>query len=155
MPKVAPLPPQSNDGAAALLSTLNEFTQWRTQKKTPAEKIPDELWLKLFSHETTHSIPQLRSIFNVTNKQYEQNQNRLLANTETQKNEAKESSLSNELPKLCEVTLKAAPENPYKPDALPSGKTLVVEFCRSDGQIMKIHTTQDSIPTLMQSFLGE
>jgi len=31
---------------------------------------------------------------------------------------------------------------------------LVVEFCRSDGQIMKIHTTQDSISTLMQSFFG-
>jgi hypothetical protein len=51
---------------------------------------------------------------------------------------------------FCEVKIKRS--NPYEHEPLPSGKTLIVEFCRRDGQIMKIHTTQDSIPLLMQQF---
>jgi len=32
---------------------------------------------------------------------------------------------------------------------------MIVELCRSDGQIMKIHTTQDSIDVIMKTFFAE
>jgi len=57
-------------------------------------------------------------------------------------------------PSLCEVKI-TPKKSSYQPQSLPSGKTLVVEFCRADGRVMKIHTTQDSIPTLMKAFYAE
>lgn len=42
----------------------------------------------------------------------------------------------------------------YKPARIPATNTLVVEFCRADGRIMKIHTTTDSFSELMKAFFG-
>jgi hypothetical protein len=53
---------------------------------------------------------------------------------------------------FCEA--KEAPLNHYKPARIPATNTLVVEFCRADGRIMKIHTTTDSFAELMKAFFG-
>jgi hypothetical protein len=42
----------------------------------------------------------------------------------------------------------------YKPAKIPATNTLIVEFCRADGHIMKIHTTTDSFAELMKAFFG-
>lgn len=133
-----------------LVKTLNAFSHWRTNKKRPAEPIPTELWQQIFALEQWYEPSQLRNFFNVSTKQYATKKTALIS----KKDEALELCevnviKENKAPKKSEVKL-----SPYTLDSLPSAKTLVVEFCRSDGQVMKIHTTQDSIPALLQTFLG-
>lgn len=144
----------------ALMSVLNTFEQWRKNKKTSAEAIPDELCRQIFALESYYSAGKLRRCFGLSTRQYHSKREKYFpthikpAVEETSKQKpAAEMTPPLSPPKLCEI--KIIPANPYTPDPLPSAKTLVVEFCRSDGRIMKIHTTQDSIPTLMHTFFGE
>lgn len=167
MTNVSPLliPPKTNIGEIKntapaeqlLAAALNAIEQWRKNKKTNAEAIPDNLCQQIFALEPYYSSMQLRRFFRISGNQYRAKRNKYLSidkKTTTAKHlnvEANHAKLAP--PKLCEIKIK--PDNPYALEPLPSGKTLVVEFCRSDGQIMKIHTTQDSIPTLMHTFFGE
>jgi hypothetical protein len=131
---------EKGEAEKGLATTLSLFEQWRGSKKKISEPIPDELYQHIFSLEKFYPPVQLRRFFNLSTRQYETKREKFLQDA------------SAPSPKLCQVKIKA--ENPYSLESLPSAKTLVVEFCRSDGQIMKIHTTQDSIPTLMNTFLG-
>lgn len=165
MDNVAPLfirssiQPEANNAAdnpeQLLASTLRAFEQWRAEKKKSGEPIPEPLWQQIFSLEPFYSPSQLRRIFTISTRQYQSKKesnspNRLALSTSDKTMPI--NNTSTPPPKLCEIKIKT--NNPYATEPLPSTKTLVVEFCRQDGQIMKIHTTQDSIPTLMHTFLG-
>ena len=53
-------------------STLNKLQQWReTKSEHKQTKIPDELWLEIFSLEETFKSSYLRKYFNLALKQYE------------------------------------------------------------------------------------
>lgn len=147
---------EKNEAEKNFATTLSLFEKWRNSKKKISEPIPDELCQKIFLLEKFYPPVQLRRLFNLSARQYETKREKYFPtdkkamaakNVNAHVNPTKEAP-----PKLCEIKIK--PDNPYAPEPLPSAKTLVVEFCRSDGQIMKIHTTQDSIPTLMHTFLG-
>lgn len=146
---------QTDNPEQALMSVLNAFEQWRNTKKRIAEPIPDELCHQIFALEAYYSPIQLRRLFSLSTRQYHSKREHYFPN-EIKKpatKAIKKNAAPSTPPKLCEIKIK--PESPYALESLPSAKTLVVEFCRSDGQIMKIHTTQDSIPTLMHTFFGE
>ena len=162
---VVSLKTQSNsepDLNPQLVDTLGAFAAWRTTKTNSAEPIPDHLWHAVFQLEAYFSRAQLRRYFHLNTTQYTSRRNALLPNNEAVTQPASEDMTGVppliEPPTLCEVTVKnkksSKKANPYASEPLPSAKTLIVEFCRSDGQIMKIHTTQDSIPTLIKTFLG-
>lgn len=145
---ITPLSPANTQKATKpleLSSLLEEFAQWRASKNNPADPIPDALWEKVFQLEKTYPCAALKQLLNISTKQYKHKVAQLNVNN-TRPDTPKGSPQ-----KLCQVTVK---KEPYQHDALPSGKTLIVEFCREDGKIMKIHTTQDSIPTLMKTFFG-
>lgn len=163
--------PENSPQEQQLVKTLSAFSHWRTNKKKPAELIPSELWHQIFALEEWYTPSQLRSFFSVSKKQYAMKREALMAvQNEVPKAATKPDKATAAVdfdisgaPELCEVNVinekkttkkNTAKINPYALESLPSAKTLVVEFCRSDGQIMKIHTTQDSIPTLLQTFLG-
>jgi hypothetical protein len=131
-----------------ILLLIEEFSKWRANKKKSAEPIPNQLWEKIFALEEIYSSAQLRRIFNISIGQYHKKFAELRPFVDT----ATTKETQTPVPQLCQVTIK---RNPYEQAPLPSAKTLVVEFCRSDGRIMKIHTTQDSIPTLMNTFFAE
>jgi hypothetical protein len=146
---------KKSEAELALAATLSAYQQWRVNKKKLSEPVPDELCQQIFSLETFYPAARLRRLFNLSTRQYETKRQKFSLNAPQKPLIAGSHSTPTPPPppQLCQVKLKT--ENPYALEALPSAKTLVVEFCRSDGQIMKIHTTQDSIPTLMRSFLGE
>lgn len=145
----------------ALASALNAFEAWRILNKQNkvSSPIPEELWSQIFSLEAYFSGVQLRRFFNLSTRQYSAKRDKLFPNAPIKT--AGPATVQREapikapvaVPELCEIKLKK--ESPYALEPLPSVKTVVVEFCRHDGQCMKIHTTQDSIPTLMRQFLGE
>lgn len=167
-PSQSSAPSSATEQALALAQALDGFSAWRANKSKLSEAIPDELWSKVFALETFYSSTQLRTYFNLSARQYSAKKAdfRLpgIASAEQASQTAlpKAPSSPIPIPSLCQVTLQKEPKaananekkSPYALEPLPSAKTLVVEFCRSDGQVMKIHTTQDSIRTLMQTFLG-
>jgi hypothetical protein len=150
---------ETNNSEAAkqlLLTLINDFEEWRTHKKNTLDPIPDELCRQIFSLEGHYSPTQLRSLFNLSSQQYRSKREKYFP-VQLKVSETIRSVNNAPMPppKLCEIKIKPDIPSPYAIEPLPSVKTLVVEFCRSDGHIMKIHTTQDSISTLMHTFFGE
>ena len=147
----------SDKSGELLAATLVAFEQWRAGKKKIAEPIPEVLWRKIFSLEPYYSSALLRRFFSLNTKQYAAKRDVLFPVTKGPLKPTRQVDTTSQTAaspmSLCEVKIKKP--NPYANEPLPSGKTLIVEFCRSDGQIMKIHSTQDSIPLLMRQFLGE
>lgn len=142
----------------------NDFETWRKTKTHRSEQIPDELWFKVFELENQYKPKQIRDILMINKKQYDTKHEQLCSGQSESKQpiftnkplyEAKDASNKtaqgqvSAIDSLCEVNVK---KEPYKLAPLPSAKTMIVEFCRSDGKVMKIHTTQDSISTLMKAF---
>lgn len=153
---------KSSDKAHELLMmALAAFEQWRSKKKLIAEPIPEELWQRIFFLESHYSPAFLRRSFKLNIRQYMTKREALFSTANPPPTPV---ASINPIPRptarknvppavpFCEVKIKRT--SPYEHEPLPSGKTLIVELCRSDGQTMKVHTTQDSIPLIMQQFLG-
>jgi hypothetical protein len=115
--------PASQEKTITLDEAIQSMTEWRINKGTRGEQIPDDIWKNIFT----------------LLKKYP------------------EATVSSQLPKtphidFCEVNQTQTPL--YKPARIPATNTLVVEFCRADGRIMKIHTTTDSFSELMKAFFA-
>ena len=117
-------------------STLNKLQQWRETKSDHKQtKIPDELWLEIFSLEETFKSSYLRKYFNLASKQYEDKKNNLNLSASS----LMKSNSSDDY--FCEVTPSTSKQPiDIKQNYVPITTTVVVEFCRPDGRIMKIHT---------------
>lgn len=137
-------PPNKN---VSLDAVLKEFEEWRVNKPHAGTPMPDEIWLKLFELAELYTKAKVRALFGINNKQFAKKHEELVGVPK----QTKQPPISMP-PSLCEVKI-TPKKSTYQPQPLPSGKTLVVEFCRADGRVMKIHTTQDSILTLMNAFL--
>lgn len=144
----------TEEAEQSLITVLTAFKQWRKNKKSPSEPIPEALCRQIFSLEAYYPSLELRRFFNLSTRQYQSKREKYFPNgikaSATESTELETGKSPKEPPKLCEIKIK--PGSAWAHEPLPSAKTLVVEFCRSDGKIMKIHTTQDSIPTLIHTF---
>lgn len=127
---------------------IRAMEDWRTNKETRNEQIPDALWKNIFSLLNKFSAQTLCATLAITKMQF---QRKLDEHTP---HAAKQNQQTHKTPiDFCEV--KDTPSSHlYKPAKIPATNTLVVEFCRSDGRIMKIHTTTDSFAELMKAFFG-
>ena len=158
--------PEASAQEQLLSQTLMSFSQWRLNKTHQAEPIPNKLWEQIFALEKWYSPAEIKSFFRLTSKQYTARQQAMCLSKTPSETHDTERPVPNpqgvsDFPELCEVNVKDNPPattppkvNPYALNALPSAKTIVIELCRVDGEIMKIHTTEDSIPTLLNTFLG-
>jgi len=144
---------QNSHSQPSLENVLKEFEEWRKNKKHSATPIPDQLWHKVFDLAEIYTELKVRAIFGINTQQYSTKYKVLRSS----KCAAPEQIAKEDSPELCEIKIKPTTKkkSSYQPQPLPSAKTLVVEFCRADGRVMKIHTTQDSIPTLMKAFYSE
>lgn len=131
-------------------STLNKLQQWReTKSEHKQTKIPDELWLEIFSLEETFKSSYLRKYFNLALKQYEDKKNNLnLSTPSSMKNNSSDDY-------FCEVTPSTSKQPiDIKQNYVPITTTVVVEFCRPDGRIMKIHTCTDQFRNIINDFFN-
>jgi hypothetical protein len=145
-----PVPSAPPTPATTLQDVLQEFEQWRATKSNPGEPIPDPLWRNIFTLANTISPAKLRAIFGMSNAQYQRKFHELTPDA----NGALAQSPPASPPPLafCEAKVR---QPFYQPQKLPSTPTMVVEFCRADGQLMKIHTTTDSFKALLSLFFAE
>ena len=131
-------------------STLNKLQQWRETKSDHKQtKIPDELWLEIFSLEETFKSSYLRKYFNLASKQYEDKKNNLSLSAAS----PMKSNSSDDY--FCEVTPSISQQPiDIKQNYVPITTTVVVEFCRPDGRIMKIHTCTDQFKNIINDFFN-
>ena len=136
--------------------TLDEVIQtvshWRANKKTRSEEMPDDIWQDILLLTNKFSETTICGAFGIAKMQ-------LLRKIDEKKSSATILPKASQLAKInfCEVKQipASAPPPLYKPNKIPATNTLIVEFCRADGRIMKIHTTTDSFAELMKSFFAE
>jgi hypothetical protein len=137
--------PNKGYASVSLDELLQEFETWRAHKTNPSEPIPNRLWHKIFSLTPTFSPNKLRSIFGISQVQYHKKWEELRPDVKA--------------PPRIEPPPQTPPPKTmhplHQPLKLPSAMTMVVEFCRPDGQIMKIHTTTDQVQTLLNFFFSE
>lgn len=142
-----------------LAQTLSLMSDWRANKKSRSEAIPMEIWHQLRALRGHYSDKQLSSLFEIPRVTIEEK-----CRVETQVALAQQEvvAVSKEQPTspslmLCEARLPAqvngsAADKIYTPQKLEQKKTVVVELTRSDGMIMKLYATTESIGEIFQTF---
>jgi hypothetical protein len=127
-----------------LIISMND---WRANRGKSNEPIPKEIWEHVFKLSKKFPETTVCTALGITRTQYRRK-------LDEQQNPPKIASQESQaLPQIdfCEAKLKVMPI--YQPAKIPATNTLVVEFCRADGHIMKIHTTTDSFADLIKAFL--
>jgi len=145
--------PAKQNNTLTLDLVFNELEVWRSKKTNRTTAIPDYLWEKIFELAERISPTKLKAIMGVTHAQYLKKQDELYPlssnvpdNANTTPN--KKIDVSDKVD-FCQLK---TTDSLYKPlDALAT-HTIVVEFHRSDGQLMKIHTVNSNFKTLIQLF---
>lgn len=131
-----------------LEDTIRAMTDWRNKKGMRNEQIPDALWKNIFTLLNQFSIQILCATLGISKMQFQRKLDEHTSLAITKNQQASRPPMD-----FCEAR-EAPPSLPYKPARIPATNTLVVEFCRADGRIMKIHTTTDSFAELMKAFFG-
>ena len=129
---------------------LQELHIWRMAKKSMQERIPDVIWEHIFKLLGRQPSPSNYHALGISAAQIAkkiasmniQNPN----NDPTKKQSEKSKHID-----FCEAGVPLTPPL-YTPNKHIATNTLIVEFTRSDGILMKIHTTTDSFAELMQAF---
>jgi len=137
-------PAPSSSASFTIEGVLEEVEVWRktkSQHQQPA--MPDPLWSKILSLTEKYGETRIRSMLNISKQQYETKKSQL------SQCQALAPSSETKLD-FCAVSSQAPA---YQPIKLPKIDNItVVEFCRSDGMIMKIHTTTEHMQTIIDSF---
>lgn len=126
--------------------------EWRANKKNIQEPIPESIWQQVLILLEKFPEPTVRAATGISSTQFRRRLEKRSSSCTTQKKAA-------DIPvniDFCEVkesnSFQSIPL--YKPAKIPATNTLIVEFCRADGRIMKIHTTTDSFAELMKAFFS-
>jgi hypothetical protein len=133
-------------------SVLQELQQWRDNRDIHKEtSIPEALWKKIFSLAKTHNPSKIRGLFGISNQQYQNKFNQYFSSSGQA---APIQPTGNASVQFCQAELNSKPQPLYQPLKIPATNTLVVEFCRSDGQVMRIHATHECLATIMPLFFN-
>ena len=150
----------SSTSAITLDGVMKDFTQWRSNKKSQPS-IPDSLWASIFTLSEEIDAGKLRVLFGLNTKQYQKKWAQLRGNggSSNASRLPEKKQASGTVPPadaFCEVTPLPLNGKPIKPVAFERpAHTYLVEFCRSDGRVMKIHATHQHLGDLMASFFGD
>ena len=127
--------------------------------------IPDDIWEKIFILEKSHPPSRLRAILGISTTQYNKIRQRRLAASSPLPPSASSTPTPAPAPAIAPpiveenttplIEWRDIKEKPvYQPAKGLATNTIVVELTRSDGRIMKIHTTDQSFKELIQVFFA-
>lgn len=139
----------SNHSILSLEAVLQQLEQWRATKD-PHKKIsiPDDLWHKIFKLAKLHSPTKIRGLFGISTTQYNKKYEQLYP-TQNAKQPVNKTALENI--NFYEVKPRSSKPMDLEP-YVPETTTIIVEFCRADGKIMKIHTATNNFNDLINAF---
>jgi len=142
---------------------LQQLNQWRRQKAHPSEPIPDRLWRLIFELATHYGASQIRRLCAISNKQYKSKYQAFYpeansASATTAKHTLKKApttgqSSSQKPPAddpFCEVNIKTK-QPVFEALHIPTN-TVIAEFVRPDGYVMKIHCLSERFLELINAF---
>jgi|WetSurMetagenome_2_1015567.scaffolds.fasta_scaffold1076927_1 hypothetical protein len=136
---------ETSNAEITIDAVYKEIEIWRAKKKSQGQKMPNDLWKRIIS--LAKQFPDQTRLCR-----------RLLitkAQLKTKLREIGDEFVFNDPVELCQIPkIQNAPNYKNVEDSFSALSTLVVEFCRADGCIMKIHTTTKSIQELINNFLG-
>jgi hypothetical protein len=150
------MPPSSQSKIITLDEVLQAVNNWRANKLARNEPMPSHIWQDIFTLLNKFSEATICAALDIPKAQLRHK----LEESHPPSLSASLSAKPAPPPKIdfCEVKQTplpiTAPASLYKPAKIPATHTLVVEFCRADGRIMKIHTTTESFSDLMKAFFS-
>ena len=145
---ISKFPTLSNQSNAITLdAVIQAITEWRLAKDTRNDPIPEIIWDKIMLLLNKFPESMVCTTLGITKSQLKNKREEKSIVTPAQ-------SHIQEVPTVDFCEAKQEPARHYKAARIPATNTLVVEFCRSDGRIMKIHTTTDSFAELMKAFFA-
>jgi len=137
----------NTDTADTLDSLVKAIEDWRANKSHPGESIPTALWERIFALAKAYPEARIRRLLGIGTQQYRSKYKQLHSLSQTKKQPA--SNGQQDTVTLCRVdTSEPVP----KVAPIATVNTIVVECRRADGQILKIHTSNESIETVMKTF---
>jgi len=148
----------TSTSAVTLDSVMKDFVKWRSNKKAQPS-IPDSLWASVFTLNDEIAAGKLRVLFGLNTKQYQKKWAQLRGNGGNADSLAEKNQSCESVPPadvFCEAIPLPVNGKPMKPVAFERpAHSYLVEFCRSDGRVMKIHATHQNLGDLMASFFGD
>jgi len=147
-------------------AVLDELQSWRDQKPNRNTAIPDHLWSKIFSLSSTLSHDKIKKILGIANTQYDKKYQELYGTTATANVPPNTASVApiisasaptaaaHHTPSSNHIQFRElkSTEPLFKPNDTLQKHTIVVEFHRSDGQLMRIHAVHSDFKTLIELF---
>jgi hypothetical protein len=149
MENVTPI--SSTRPAPTLDSVVKAMQEWRNNKSLHHKvSIPHSLWRDIFALSPSHSPTKVRRLLGISASQYTKKLAQLFPpNPKVNRQEPG-------LMEFCEVNsspsaVKHTPRHEQMPHYIPVN-TVIVEFCRADGKIMKIHATSHCFKEIIDAF---
>ena len=142
---------KTKQSSISLDEVLQQLQTWRANKPTPNAAIPDELWRKIFALEKVYPGANIRGLLGISTKQYNSKYQQFFSHISTEEKPASPKPHID----LCQVKTPASTTSVYQPLKIPASNTVVAEFYRADGGIMKIHSTSESFACLIQTFFED
>jgi hypothetical protein len=148
---------------------------WRSNKDHQQSSIPIPLWRQIFALSESHNPNVIRQLLGISKSQYEKKLAELFPQQQPSPKplSTPAASVVSAVPEqpsieFCEVSSdkpsatiskssKSKATNKHTPhyEEVPryiGVNTVIVEFCRADGKIMKIHTTSHCFKEIIDSF---
>lgn len=140
-----------------LCQLLESIETWRANKKIKSEKMPAEIWDKVFVLLEIMPEQRVLASLGITTMQLtaKRHARRLITSHQSsieKKQEIGAELTSLDVPDFCEA--KPAFPLDYKPAKAFSTSTCVVELYRPDGMLMKIHICTDKFEDLLGAFFS-
>src|SRR5262245_8517574 len=132
-------------------AVVRAMQEWRNNKDVHQEgSIPHSLWRDIFALSPSLSPTKVRRLLTISKSQYEKKFAQLFPSE--QKVDQQEPTPV----EFCEVNsspsaIKHTPRHEQMPHYIPVN-TVIVEFCRADGKIMKIHATNHCFKEIIDAF---
>ncbi|GEM_PF-4857876 len=134
---------------------FQELQQWRDNRDIHKEtSIPEALWKKIFSLAKTHPPSKIRALFGISSQQYQNKFNQYYPPLPDTAASSKSKPADSASVQFCQAEVNTKPPPLYQPLKIPATNTLIVEFCRADGQVMRLHATHDCLATIMPLFFN-
>ena len=147
-------------------SVVVAMQTWRNNNKNKKiqQPIPLSIWHQVFTLSKNHSPSTIRKLLSISKAQYDKKFTELFP-TQQPTQELLPEKIVQAAPTIefCEVdatkvaatainsTIKHKPHYEELPKYI-GVNTVIVEFCRSDGKVMKIHTTSHCFKEIIDSF---
>lgn len=132
-------------------AVFQELQHWRDNREIHKEtSIPEALWKKIFSLTKAHPPTKIRALFGISSQQYQNKFNQHFPPPPPDTSVSRQ-PVDNASVQFCQAEVSKPPPL-HQPLKIPATNTLVVEFCRNDGQVMRIHATHECLATIVPLF---